>query len=316
MLRERHALAGTWQREDRMRLTGTTLLPVEDSEAVLAQVHALLGQTADAEEPADRGTLEPSPLEIPRVTSADATASIPLRLLILEDQPDDAELMLLELRRAGFDPLWERVQTERDYLDYLSPELDLILADYALPRFDARRALQRLQERGLEVPFILVTGTIDEGTAVEFLDLGAVDYVLKGEPRRLAVAVRHALATRRLHTRARRMETALRNLEMQLATERRRAEDAASRLIYEQAERTRLEATYRGLVETNRARNEFMAALSHELRTPLNSIIGFSELMLDDGGDDDESAQRRRFVSNIHESGQHLLSLVNDMLDL
>src|SRR5215470_827530 len=105
MLRERRAPVGTWQREVRMQLTGTTFLPVQDSETVLAQVYALLGQPSDAEEPADRGTLEPSPLEIPRVTSADATASIPLRLLILEDQPDDAELMLLELRRAGFDPL-------------------------------------------------------------------------------------------------------------------------------------------------------------------------------------------------------------------
>ena len=92
--------------------------------------------------------------------------SIPLSVLILEDRPADAELMLYELRRAGFDPAWQRVETDADYLAQLHADLDVILADYSLPQFDALRALRLLQERGLDIPFIIVSGTIGEELAV------------------------------------------------------------------------------------------------------------------------------------------------------
>ena len=69
-----------------------------------------------------------------------------LRVLILEDRPEDCDLMLHELREAGFDPVWRRVDTEADYLGALSPDLDVILADYALSGFDASRALRHWQE--------------------------------------------------------------------------------------------------------------------------------------------------------------------------
>ena len=88
--------------------------------------------------------------------------SHPLHVLILEDQPDDAELVLRELRRAEFDPNWLRVETEPDYLARLDPRLDVILADYTLPQFNALRALRLLRDQGLDVPFIVVTGTIGE----------------------------------------------------------------------------------------------------------------------------------------------------------
>src|SRR4029450_190365 len=90
----------------------------------------------------------------------------PLRVLILEDQPGDAELMLYELRRAGFAPVWERVETEVEYLAHLDQSWDVILADYHLPQFDALRALRHVQERGLDVPFIIVSGQLGEEMAV------------------------------------------------------------------------------------------------------------------------------------------------------
>jgi PAS domain S-box-containing protein len=99
-------------------------------------------------------------------------------------------------------------------------------------------------------------------------------------------------------------------------TERKRAEDNARRLLHEQAERARLEESTHALAEANRAKSEFLAAMSHELRTPLNSIIGFSELLMDETGNELLPTERRRFASNIHGSGQHLLRLVNDILDL
>ena len=73
--------------------------------------------------------------------------SAPLRVLILEDRPEDAELMLHELRRAGFDPAWQRVETELDYLAQLHEGLDAILADYTLPQFDALRARHSADHR-------------------------------------------------------------------------------------------------------------------------------------------------------------------------
>ncbi|PYT75963.1 MAG: hypothetical protein DMG40_27140 [Acidobacteria bacterium] len=71
-----------------------------------------------------------------------------IRLLIVEDNPSDADLMLRELRRAGFDPDWRRVETETDFLASLDPEPDLILSDYALPQFSGLRARQRSQRCG------------------------------------------------------------------------------------------------------------------------------------------------------------------------
>ena len=68
-----------------------------------------------------------------------------LRALILEDRPEDAELMVHELRRSGFEPQWQRVETEPDFLAHLTSPPDVILADYSMPELDACRALRLLQ---------------------------------------------------------------------------------------------------------------------------------------------------------------------------
>jgi len=116
-----------------------------------------------------------------------------LRAMILEDRPADAELMAHELRCSGFDPQWRRVETEPDFLAHLTPPPDVILADYTMPELDARRALQLLQERGLNVPFIVVSGTVGEDVAISMIRQGAADYVLKDRLARLGPAVKHAL---------------------------------------------------------------------------------------------------------------------------
>src|SRR2546423_2605885 len=107
----------------------------------------------------------------------------PLRLLILEDRPEDAELALRELRRAGFDPSWRRVDDEAGFKANLDPELDLILADYHQPQFDALRGLKLMQEAGLEIPFVIVSGAVGDDLAVAAVPQGAVEYVLKNRPR-------------------------------------------------------------------------------------------------------------------------------------
>ena len=135
--------------------------------------------------------------------------STPLRVLILEDSKADAELMLQELRQAEFDPEWQLVETESDYLAHLDPQLDVILADYSLPQFDARCALHLLQKRGLDIPFIIVSGCIGEELAVECMKNGAADYLLKDRLARLGQAVTQLLNQKRLRAEKRHAEERL-----------------------------------------------------------------------------------------------------------
>src|SRR5690242_15762545 len=96
-----------------------------------------------------------------------------IRVLIVEDMVEDAELVLRELRRSGFDAEWKRVDTSPEYLACLDASLDIILSDYHMPQFDAPMALQLLQESGLDIPFIIVSGAIGEETAVAAMKQGA-----------------------------------------------------------------------------------------------------------------------------------------------
>jgi PAS domain S-box-containing protein len=147
--------------------------------------------------------------------------SQPLRILILEDNPTDAELVLRTLRRAGHELQWERVETEAAFLAALDKSPDLILSDYSMPQFDGLRAMDLLRERGLDIPFILISGTIGEEMAVEAIKRGADDYLLKDRIARLGLAVDRALEDVRLREERRRMEESLRNAEtrLRLATE-------------------------------------------------------------------------------------------------
>ncbi len=116
-----------------------------------------------------------------------------LHLLILEDNPDDAELAVKELEREGFDVKWTRVDTEEAFRKALTEKLDLILLDYSLPTFDCPAALEIHRQLHLEIPIIVVSGTIGEEVAVECMKFGATDYVLKDKLSRLGPVVKRAL---------------------------------------------------------------------------------------------------------------------------
>jgi signal transduction histidine kinase len=138
----------------------------------------------------------------------------PLHVLIAEDRPADAELMVYELSRSGFEPKWTRVETEEDYLKELQSAPDVILADHTLPNFDAPRALRLLKDTGLDVPLIMVTGSISEEVAVERIKQGASDYILKDRMTRLGPAVKRALVEKTLRDEKRKADDLIRrNLE-------------------------------------------------------------------------------------------------------
>ncbi len=116
-----------------------------------------------------------------------------LRILVLEDNPADCELTLRELRRSGLEIDWKRIETEQEYRHELPGDYDIILSDYSLPSFDGFRALEILQETRRNIPFILISGTVGEETAVQAMKAGASDYLLKDRLARLGEAVRNAV---------------------------------------------------------------------------------------------------------------------------
>jgi two-component system cell cycle sensor histidine kinase/response regulator CckA len=129
--------------------------------------------------------------------AADSTAhsiSTPLRVLILEDNPRDAELCIQELNKAGFELQADVVDTEDGFASKLqSCGYDLILSDFRIPAWSGLEAFRLLKLKGKDIPFILVTGTLGEEAAVDLIKEGVADYILKGSLVRLPSAVHRAL---------------------------------------------------------------------------------------------------------------------------
>jgi two-component system, cell cycle sensor histidine kinase and response regulator CckA len=120
--------------------------------------------------------------------------TIPLRILIVEDSVDDTFFIVRELQRGGYNVDFERVETAAGMEQALaSGPWDLIISDYSMPLFGGSAALALYRQSGLDIPFILVSGTMGEEIAVEMLKTGAHHYVMKDNLTRLAPAVGHEL---------------------------------------------------------------------------------------------------------------------------
>ena len=135
--------------------------------------------------------------------------AVALKVLVVEDSPEDAELAIAELHAAGFTFEWKRVETEPDFLNELNKLPDIILSDYSLPQFNGLRAAQLLKDSALDIPFILISGTVGEDVAVEAMKYGATDYLLKDRISRLGSAIQRALDEKRLRQERQQAEAAL-----------------------------------------------------------------------------------------------------------
>jgi two-component system cell cycle sensor histidine kinase/response regulator CckA len=134
------------------------------------------------------------------------------KLLLLEDNKDDADLALAELTRAGFDADSEVISTSMAFIEKIqSKRYDLILADYRLPDWSGLEALRYLRNSGYQTPFILVTGTLGDDLAVQCIKEGATDYVLKQKLDRLPRACLRALEEASLRAERDRAEKELRD---------------------------------------------------------------------------------------------------------
>jgi len=173
-----------------------------------------------------------------------------LQVLIVDDSPDDAELVLRELRRADFKVVSRRVETRSAMADALSNESwDVVLCDYSMPEFDALSAMAVLRETAPDVPLLVVSGTIGEERAVECMRAGAHDLVLKDRLARLVPALERELAETARHEEQR-------NTQRQL----RQAEDTLSR------------------TEKLRMLGQMAAGISHDLKNLLNPLSLYIDL--------------------------------------
>jgi len=134
---------------------------------------------------------------------------VPLKLLVVEDSSNDAELLVQELRRGGFEVQWQRVETKADFLARLQDAPDVIISDCIMPQFSGAQAVELLRQSGVDIPFILVSGTTGDEPAVEAMKRDATDYLLKDEIALLSNTVTHALEQTRLRQESRRMREQL-----------------------------------------------------------------------------------------------------------
>lgn len=220
-----------------------------------------------------------------------STARTPLRVLVLEDRADDAELMILGLDEAGYDVSWTRVDREADFVAALGPAVDVILADFTLPSFDVMHALTALADSGLSVPFIVVSGTISEEVAVDCIKRGAADYLVKDRLARLPASVASAMEARRLRD------------------EREQAVAALERTAAE------LSDANEALRAADEMKDHLLAITAHELRTPLTSILGYATLLHREWGGAAQDLGEG-WVAIVEEQARRMLVHVEDLLTL
>jgi signal transduction histidine kinase len=203
----------------------------------------------------------------------------PLHVLLAEDSIDDADIILSQLRRAGFDPIHQRVDTARDMEAALQAQpWDLIISDYSMPGFNGLEALKLLRERDSDLPFILVSGTMGEETAVAAMKAGAHDYLMKDNLTRLGPAIERELAEAIIRRERKKAEVELKawQEELERRVRERTAELTRAHELLEAAaeERTRLEAEIAHAIEREQLR------LSQELHDGLGQqLTGISYML-------------------------------------
>ncbi|HXE96341.1 MAG TPA: ATP-binding protein [Dongiaceae bacterium] len=211
-----------------------------------------------------------------------------LRLLLVEDVEDDAQLLMMQLREGWIEPDFVRVESAAELKAALeNGPWDVVFADYSLPSFTGLDAMRIMQESGLDLPFILVSGVIGEEQAVEAMKAGAHDFILKGQYARLLPALKRALSDAALrHERRQTAEELSRYRGHLEELVQQRTEDLAAaneelqaqrEVLQEQREELavvneKLQAHAAELEAVNLELEAFNYSVAHDLRQPLNNI--------------------------------------------
>lgn len=216
----------------------------------------------------------------------------PLRILLIDDNPDDRLLLRHELEQEFPDLIVQEVLEAKGFEQALAAgEFDLVVTDYQLNWTTGIEILQSVKLRDIYCPVVMFTATGNEEIAVEAMKAGLDDYLLKAPSRypRIRAAV-------------------------QLALERAETRRALARIQAEQVELLQREQAARAEAETaNRLKDEFLATVSHELRTPLNAMMGWTQLMASQRLDEQTF---NRAAEVVHRNTRTLAQLIEDLLDI
>jgi CheY-like chemotaxis protein len=227
----------------------------------------------------------------------------PLRILLVEDSEDDAELLLRQLRKGGYAPTSRRVASEEQMTAVLTDEpWDIIISDYVMPGFGGLEALALFREKGLDIPFIIVSGHIGEDLAVAAMQAGADDYLMKDRLARTAPAVDRALRQAAIRRARKQAE------EQLAASERQLREKVAELRLREEELRLRNDELSQARAELERRVEERTAALAlanYELKNQMVERRRLENELLEIADN-----ERRRIGFDLHDDlGQKLMGV-------
>ncbi len=221
-----------------------------------------------------------------------------LRVLIVEDDPLDAELTVRELKKSGYDPEWQRVDTQAEFMNRLVQDPpDVIISDHVMPQFSSAEALRCLHNCRLAIPFIVVSHAIGDEEAVGLMRNGASDYILKDRMARLGEAVRHVLEKRQLRSQYAEAQEDLRllnqELERRIVDRTAELEVANSALARELSERKQIEEQLRQMTGTLEERVKERTQQLSTSYTRLRALA--TDLTVA------EQTERRRLATELHD---------------